>query len=162
MTGSIAIAPLTAMHADAAHGLTTAVGWSHRREDWLLALSAGQGLGAYDAIGALRGTLVWFPYAPAHASVGLIVVDPALQRGGVGRALMRRLFDDAGERSLLLVSTEAGLRLYENLGFRTIGSNAAHMGTVTTVAGPHDGVERGHASDLQALQALDAAAMGCR
>lgn len=162
MTIDIAIAPLGSAHADAAFGLTTAVGWSHRRDDWLFALSIGRGLGAFDAAGTLRGTLMWFPYGAAHASIGMITVDPTLQRSGIGRALMQRLFDRAGDRSLLLVSTDAGRRLYESLGFQTIGTNAAHIGKIAAPDLPHDDVKPAQPGDLPALRALDAAAMGCR
>jgi len=159
MTRAFDIAPLTAADAGAAHGLTSAVGWGHRREDWLLALSAGHGLGAFDAGGALRGALMWFPHGPRHASIGMLAVDPSLHRAGIGRALMDRTITEAGDRALLLISTEAGRRLYDTLGFRVIGSNAAHTGTAAA-AGPADGVEAAHADDLYAVTALDAAALG--
>jgi len=63
------VAPLTAAHARAAHGLTVAVGWAHRYEDWLFALAIGRGLGAFDSAGALRGALMWFPYGEAFATI---------------------------------------------------------------------------------------------
>ncbi len=159
MTTAFDIAPLAATHAGAAHGLTTAVGWGHRREDWLLALSVGHGLGAFDADGTLRGVLMWFPYGARHASVGMVAVDPSLHRAGIGRALMERTIADAGDRTLLLISTEAGRRLYDALGFRVIGANAAHTGTGAP-AGPSDGVVPASPDELPALTALDAAALG--
>jgi len=159
MAATFVIAPLGAGHAAAATGLTTAVGWAHRHEDWLFALSVGRGLGAFDTDGTLRATLVWFPYDPAHGSIGMIAVDPSLQRGGIGRGLMDRLLNDARERTLMLVSTVAGRRLYETLDFRTIGSNAAHIGT-SIAAGPVDGVVAARTADLDAVTRLDAVALG--
>lgn len=159
MPSAPTIAPLGPDHAAAARDLTTAVGWSHRREDWLLALAVGRGLGAFDGDGALRGTLMWFPYGAAFGFVGMIAVDPARHRGGIGAALMARAIEDAGERALLLISTVAGRRLYDRLGFRAIGANAAHVG-IADKGGPSDGVSPARPDDLPQLAALDGAALG--
>lgn len=159
MSLSFEIAPITTMHARAAHGLTAAVGWAHRYEDWLFALSVGNGLGAFDGAGALRGALMWFPYGDDFATIGMVAVDPTVHRGGMGRALMTRTLADAAGRSLLLISTEAGRRLYESLGFVAIGENAAHMGTAVD-AGVTGTIEPAGRADLPALVALDASALG--
>lgn len=153
------IAPLTSAHARAAHGLTVAVGWAHRFEDWLFALSVGRGLGAFDSGGALRGALIWFPYGQTFATIGFVVVDPTVHRAGMGRALMNRTIADTAGRSLLLISTDAGRRLYESLGFVAIGENAAHMGTAVErdLDGPLAPAGR---ADLPALIAIDASALG--
>ncbi|MGE0425307.1 MAG: GNAT family N-acetyltransferase [Reyranellaceae bacterium] len=159
MTLPFEIAPLSTAHARAAHGLTRAVGWTHRHEDWLFALSFGRGLGAFDADGALRGALMWFPYGEGFGTIGMVAVDPSVHRGGMGRALMTRALADAAGRSLQLISTEAGRRLYESLGFVVIGENAAHIGTAVDpgIAGM---IEPAGADDLPALVALDTAALG--
>ncbi len=153
------VAPLTAAHATAAHGLTSAVGWAHRYEDWQFALSVGRGLGALDSDGALRGALMWFPYGETFGSIGMVAVDPSLHRGGIGRALMARMIADATGRSLQLISTDAGRRLYESLGFVAIGGNCAHMGTAVD-PGVSGVIEPASRADLPALLALDAAALG--
>lgn len=156
---SVSIAPLGVAHARAAHGLTATVGWAHRYEDWLFALSIGRGLGAFDGEGILRGALMWFPYGESFATIGMVAVDPAVHRGGIGRALMNRTLADAAGRSLQLISTDAGRRLYESLGFEAIGDNAAHMGIATDprVTGM---IEPAGSDDLPALVALDTSALG--
>jgi ribosomal protein S18 acetylase RimI-like enzyme len=159
MSLSFEIAPLTTAHARAAHGLTTAVGWAHRYEDWLFALSVGRGLGAFDDAGALRGALMWFPHGETFATIGMVAVDPTVHRGGMGRALMTRALADAAGRSLQLISTEAGRRLYESLGFAAIGDNAAHMG-IAVDARVTGMIEPAGADDLPALVALDTSALG--
>ena len=159
MSLSFVIAPLAATHAAAAHGLTTAVGWMHRHEDWLFALSTGRGLGAFDSDGTLRGALMWFPYGETFGSLGMVAVDPAVHRGGLGRALMTRMIADAAGRSLQLVATEAGRRLYESLGFQAIGGNCAYMGRAAD-PGLARTVEPADRGALPALVALDAAALG--
>lgn len=153
------IAPLDTTHARAAHGLTVAVGWMHRYEDWLFALSIGRGLGAFDSDGTLRGALMWFPHDKTFASLGMVAVDPAVHRGGIGRALMTRMIADAAGRSLQLVATEAGRRLYESLGFQAIGGNCAHMGTAVDPAVPGM-IDPASRADLPAIVALDTAALG--
>ena len=52
--------------------------------------------------------------------IGTIFVEPAWRRRGVGMALTQATIDSAelaGCRTLLLVATEAGRRLYEKIGF---------------------------------------------
>jgi len=159
MSLSFEIAPLTTAHARAAHGLTSAVGWAHRYEDWLFALSIGHGLGAFDGEGTLRGALMWFPYGEDFGTIGMVAVDPSVHRGGMGRALMTRTIAQAAGRSLQLVSTEAGRRLYESLGFVAIGGNCAHMGTGVD-AGVTGMIEPASPADLPALVAFDTAALG--
>ena len=159
MSLSFEVAPLTTAHARAAHGLTTSVGWAHRYEDWLFALSIGRGLGAFDGAGTLRGALMWFPYGEDFGTIGMVAVDPTVHRGGMGRALMSRAITDADGRALQLVSTEAGRRLYESLGFVAIGANCAHMGTAVDAAIPGM-IEPATRADLPALVALDTTALG--
>lgn len=153
------IAPLTMAHARAAHGLTRAVGWTHRYEDWLFALSIGRGLGTFSEDGTLRGALMWFPHGEDFATIGMVAVDPAVHRGGMGRALMSRALADAAGRSVQLISTDAGRRLYESLGFAVVGDNAAHTGTAAD-PGLAGMIEPAGASDLPTLLALDTAALG--
>jgi predicted N-acetyltransferase YhbS len=60
---------------------------------------------------SLNGSVAW---------IGTIWVEPAWRRRGVGMALTQATIEaaeDAGCRTLLLVATEAGRRLYERIGF---------------------------------------------
>jgi ribosomal protein S18 acetylase RimI-like enzyme len=159
MSLTFEVAPLTTAHARAAHGLTTSVGWAHRYEDWLFALSTGRGLGAFDSEGGLRGALMWFPYGEDFGSIGMVAVDPTVHRSGMGRALMSRTIADAAGRSLQLISTAAGRRLYDSLGFEMIGDNGAHMGTGVDPQIPGM-IEPAAITDLPALVALDTSALG--
>lgn len=156
---SFEVAPLSAAHARAGHGLTTAVGWAHRYEDWQFALSVGRGLGAFDGEGKLRGALMWFPYGEGFGTIGMVAVDPTVHRGGMGRALMSRTIADAAGRSLILISTAAGRRLYDSLGFVAVGGNCAHMGAAVD-PGITGMIEPASRADLPALVALDTAALG--
>jgi ribosomal protein S18 acetylase RimI-like enzyme len=155
----VSIVPLSPTHAAGAHRLTTAVGWAHRHEDWLFALSTGHGLGAFDGDGVMRGAMMWFGYDDNFGSIGMVAVDPTVHRGGIGRALLTHTIADAAGRSLQLISTAAGRRLYDSLGFQAIGDNGAHMGIGVDpqITGM---IEPAGPDDLPALVALDTSALG--
>ena len=78
-------------------------------DGWRLALSDGAPVGMVGAVD--YGSLAY---------VGMMAVDPAFQRRGIGMALMSRLLtwlDGRGCPLVLLDATEAGAKLYAKLGF---------------------------------------------
>jgi len=125
---------------DLAEGLrlTQAESWSYRLEDWSLHFRLGQGWAACDAGGRVLGTALWWRYGEQFATVGLVVVDRHQQGKGIGRKLMNAVMEDAGARSLQLVSTRAGRRLYEQCGFSEQGAIYQHQGVVVSAALPHE------------------------
>ena len=138
---------------DLAEGLrlTQAESWSYRLEDWTFHFRLGQGWVACDAGGRVLGTAIWWPYGEQFATVGLVVVDRHQQGKGIGRKLMNTVMEDAAARSLQLVSTRAGRRLYEQCGFNEQGAIYQHQGVVVSTALPH---EPGAAS-LRAVTSAD-------
>jgi hypothetical protein len=95
--------------------------------------------------------------------VGLVLVDPSQQGKGIGRKLMNTIIDDAGSRSLQLVATQAGLKLYKQCGFREVGLIEQRQGTVSSPveSPPSNAVFREtNAADLETLRDLDATAFG--
>ena len=118
--------------------LTQAESWSYRLEDWSLHFRLGQGWVACDAGGRVLGTAIWWRYGEQFATVGLVVVDRHQQGKGIGRKLMNAVMEDAGARSLTLVSTRAGRRLYEQCGFREQGAIDQHQGVPVCAALPHE------------------------
>lgn len=135
MTDIVAGIRIRALRDDdlpAALRLTQALRWSHRREDWDLHFRVGRGYAATGDDGALIGTIMWWPYGDHFGCVGLVVVDGAAQGRGIGRALMDVVIADCGSRSLQLVSTEAGLRLYQQCGFLGQGGIEQHLGVPDT------------------------------
>lgn len=133
----MATAPRPAMRFDivtmseadlaAAQGLSRAVGWPHRLEDWQLALSVGEGLAAY-AGDRLVGTVMWWRYPPGLARLGMVIVDPARQKAGIGRTLMHEALAHLDAPTIILNATEAGETLYRQLGFRPVDSIIQHQG----------------------------------
>lgn len=64
------------------------------------------------------------------AGISLMATPPDLQRGGWGRALLTQVMADYRGRGVVrfhLGATEAGLRLYESLGFATIATLSAWL-----------------------------------
>ncbi len=155
--------PLTL--ADAATGLTLtqAQNWSHQAHDWSLALRLGHGIGELDEDGTLVGTALRWDYGPAFATIGLVVVRPDRQGRGIGRRLMQALIDGAGARTLCLIATPAGIKLYRDLGFVDVGVIEQWQGTVIRLPPPatnHWRIRSLDAADLSAVVSMDRRALG--
>lgn len=147
----------------AAQDLSRAVGWPHRVEDWQFSLSVGEGLVAC-AGGRIVGTIMWWRYQGRQARVGMVIVDPAIQRAGIGATLMREVLGRIAEPQVVLNATEAGEGLYRRLGFATVGRILQHQGTAGSVPPPPLGrgrrVRPAGRNDTDRMIALDSAALG--
>jgi GNAT superfamily N-acetyltransferase len=156
---SVRLGTLAPPDLEAAHQLSSLCKWPHRLEDWKLMLRLGHGIGAYDPDGRLVGTALWWAYGSATASLGMILVDPAMQRRGLGKQLMAAPPAGGGERRLLLYSTDAGRGLYASYGFREIGRVRQHQGECRgPIASPR--VRAARAADQAFIHAHDALAFG--
>ena len=108
--------------------LTQAENWSHRGEDWQFHHQLGRGWVECGDDGALLGTASWWAYGERFGTVGLVVVDRRQQGKGIGRRLMETVIEDAGARTLRLIATQAGLKLYRQCGFEEIGAIEQRQG----------------------------------
>lgn len=99
----------------------------------LIALGRG-----FAAVGEdLVGTALWWPYGPTHGTVGMVIVSPACQGRGIGRRLMLNILNEAEGRILALNATQAGVKLYSDLGFVQRGGVRQFQGVVAgRVSGP--------------------------
>jgi len=136
----------------AAHGLSLAVKWPHRAEDWRFALHAGAGFVAEED-GRVVGTALYWTYGDDGGSLGMVIVAPDCQGRGIGRVLMERLLDALGERVTVLHATPAGEPLYAKLGFKRIGSIHQHQSAEFAV--PEIGLPPGER--IRAMQPGDTA-----
>ena len=149
-------------HLAQALALSSALGWPYRDADWRFAHALGSGV-AIEAEGRLVGTALWWPYGETHASFGMIIVAKEMQGRGLGRRLMDALLDSAGDRTVILNSTQDGLRLYTQLGFVPSGRVCQHQAVMqrdhvgTTAA---EGVRPMQAADERSVRRLDRAATG--
>jgi GNAT superfamily N-acetyltransferase len=153
---------LRADHLPQAVSLSAALGWPYREEDWRFALELGNGVGVETDDG-LAATALWWPYEKAFASVGMIIVSPALQGRGIGRMLMDELLRQAEGRTIVLNSTREGYRLYERLGFVPCGQVNQHQAVL--VAAPPEARASGpirqlRPDDIDAICELDYRASG--
>ena len=147
----------------AAHGLSQAVGWAHRLDDWRFVHGLGRGF-AVDEDGMLVGTGLYWPFGTGFATLGLVIVAPDRQGAGIGRRLMTGLLEAIGPRTTILNATDAGAPLYEKLGFRSTGIIQQHQGAGFRVPDaplpPGARIRPATMADLPAVTALDAAATG--
>ncbi len=92
-------------------------GWNQTPADWDMLLSAGTGLVAViDEIAAGTATVVG--YGGTFSWVGMILVDPALRRRGVGTALLEAAIELGRQHGVVrLDATPQGEPLYRRLGF---------------------------------------------
>jgi GNAT superfamily N-acetyltransferase len=127
MPDTILLASLEPVHLDQAHALTQALGWPHRREDWAMALSLGQGIAALGEDGSLAGTAMVTPFGET-ATISAVIVEASLRGRGLGRRLMRAALALCGDRAVRLIATRDGLPLYETLGFRATHEIRQHQG----------------------------------
>jgi len=124
----------------------------------------GLGWAACNADGKLLGTASWWAYGDGFATVGLVLVDQEYQGQGIGRQLMETVMNEAAPRTLQLVATQAGLKLYQRSGFREQHGIGQHQGIATEIPAselPAETVLRAASrTDLDALCELDCTAFG--
>jgi ribosomal protein S18 acetylase RimI-like enzyme len=160
--------PLAEADLPAAFALTQRIGWSHQLHDWTLHWRLGQGFALCDDSGRLIGTILCWGYGDQYGTIGLVIVDPDQQGRGHGRRLMNAILELADARTLGLVATDAGIRLYEQTGFVRTGQieqwqgDVVHGDAVNAVAATPAGLtlRQMRASDLPAVAAVDARAIG--
>ena len=151
----------------AAHALSQTVGWPHRLSDWQFLYDLGEGV-VMEGAGTLAGVALWWPFAPASAtlglsSVGLVIVSPDQQGRGLGRRLMEAVLERADPKHVLrLNATPAGAPLYRALGFRNSGEVRQHQGRLRAGARcpAGSGIRPLRPADRQAVAHLDRAATG--
>ncbi len=159
----VALRAMQESDLEAAHALSLQVHWPHRLADWQFAFSLGGGIVA-ERDGEVVGTTLIWPWGPAQATVGLVIVDPRCQGRRIGYRLMQAALDSLGERSLLLHATAEGRGLYERLGFVRSGEVRQHQGTA--LSAPLVALDEGWRlrpsthNDVFALCQLDAKARG--
>ena len=143
---------------------TQQVNWPHRMIDWQLQFSMGNGSIIEDSKSDIAGCILWWDYGSNYATVGLVVVPSHMQGNGLGRTLMDTVMSQTGARSLQLVATVAGKRLYQQCGFVERGAIYQVQGQLTTQPVPTESnldIEAIDDTSLNDMQALDACTYGC-
>src|SRR6185369_3745680 len=114
-TDNIRLRPFRASDLEAAQALSAELRWPHRLEDWRFALAHGAGVVA-ERDGQVVGAALRWLWGTDRATLGLVVVSPALQGDGIARRLTAALLPDTGRRHVLLHASAEDRGLYERLG----------------------------------------------
>lgn len=118
--GPITLRAITVRDIPLGMRLKRAAGWNQLEADWKMLLDAG-GEGSYVAAydGVDVGTVTTVTYERRFSWIGMMLVDPAHRRQGIGTALLKAAIDRAGKfGAVRLDATPAGKKLYDTLGFR--------------------------------------------
>lgn len=155
------VRPMQNADIPAVHRLSHSVGWPHRPDDWTLALRLGEGFVALRGHD-VAGTVMWWRYGDSQARIGMVIVDPNLQRAGLGRQLMDACLSRLDGSSQILNATAAGEPLYLRLGFTPAETIEQYQGLIPASAKPNPGHRVRHAtpSDFDAIVAIDQQAIG--
>lgn len=128
----VTLRPLVSADLDGAYALTMELRWPHRLEDWQFAAAHGRGVVA-ERDGKLVGTALLWRWGEHLATLGLVVVAPAVQGRRIGQRLMQALLaSERSDRAIVLHATAEGRGLYERLGFAITGEIRQHQGIATT------------------------------
>ena len=155
--------PLLPADLPQAHGLTQAIRWPHREQDWRFALELGQGWAVSEGE-RLLGTAISWPFGADWGCFGMLIVANDQQGRGLGARLMEAALSALGPRAVQLHATPAGQALYLRLGFAPIGTIYQHQGIAVAPPpaplAPGQHLRPATAHDLPALAALDTTATG--
>ncbi|KGD72949.1 hypothetical protein HA49_12105 [Tatumella morbirosei] len=110
----------------AGYRLTQMMHWPHRPEDWQQAFSLGEGVVAVVQQQIVGCALVW-RWGVQRSTLGLVIVDPAHQGTGMGKAMIGALLEQVSGTSVRLHATEAGQGLYQKFGFTAHGTVHQHQ-----------------------------------
>ena len=112
---------MVAADIPAAMRLKDAEGWNQTERDWLTVLRLEPHLClVFERAGEVVGTVTAVAYGDRLAWIGMMLVDAAHRRQGIGTALMEAALgplQSLGVRQVKLDATEMGRPVYERLGF---------------------------------------------
>ena len=145
--------------AAACFALSTTRGWKTSEAKWRTMIDLGNAYGVH-VDGHLEGTVVLTRFGTTLASVAMMVVSPEHGRRGLGRALMERTLDDAGDVTVLLYASDMGQSLYSRLGFVEAGVSVRLDGQVRATMPTYPGLRPMRPDDLPLVFALDEEAQG--
>jgi creatinine amidohydrolase/Fe(II)-dependent formamide hydrolase-like protein/GNAT superfamily N-acetyltransferase len=151
--------------ADIAVGLALcrAAGWNQVRSDWELYRSQNpEGAGVVVRNGQVIGTEVTVDYQRRFAWIGMVLVEPAWRRHGIGTRLLEMAMAQLSAcETLKLDATPAGRQVYLPLGFQDEYGLMRMEAVAPAQAPPADPALRPlAAADLDAVLALDGAVFG--
>jgi GNAT superfamily N-acetyltransferase len=144
--------------------LSRQAGWNQTRADWARLLAwEPAGCFVVEVEGTVVGTVTTTVYGERLAWVGMMLVDEAHRRQGVGRRLLGHALDWLERvpkvQSIALDATPLGQPMYERAGLVGVLGLRRYEGTVPSLAEP-SGPRPILPTDLPPLATLDAAVFG--
>ncbi|MFB5089274.1 GNAT family N-acetyltransferase [Psychrobacillus sp. PGGUH221] len=101
--------------------LSASVGWDYDEHEIRTVMSSGKIFGHKNAVGKIVSSAAIIPYDTDLASIGMVIVNKEYRGLGLGKKATQKCIDSVSkETSIMLISTEDGKPLYENLGFITV------------------------------------------
>lgn len=101
--------------------LCRAAGWNQLDNDWnvFLTLNPNGSRVAIDENGKVAGTATTLDYEGRFSWIGMVLVDPAMKRQGIGTQLLHESLNFLQEHATIkLDATPAGREIYLKLGFK--------------------------------------------
>lgn len=143
--------------------LNRCVGWNQLIHDWqrFVALEP-RGCFVAEHEGRVIGTVTTVNYEDRFGWVGMVIVDPAMRRRGIGTDLLElgiEYLNVIGVETVKLDATPQGKLLYDNMGFVDEYGVARWHGVVPEV-NPDMRAEPMATQDIEAVAALDGPIFG--
>lgn len=112
---------MTEADIDAGLALCRSAGWNQLAADWKIFLEQSKygNKVAADNAGKVVGTVATITYGDHFSWIGMVLVDPAMKRQGIGSQLLREAFALLeNQETIKLDATPAGREIYLKLGFK--------------------------------------------
>ncbi|ETT84313.1 GNAT family N-acetyltransferase [Viridibacillus sp. FSL R5-0477] len=146
--------------------LSTSVGWDYDEHEIRTVMSSGKIYGHKNAVGNIVSSAAIIPYDTNLASIGMVIVNEEYRGLGLGKKATQKCIESVSQNtSIMLISTEDGKPLYENLGFITVDSVHKYLSDnyiPTKLFNNHREftLEKYSENDFNELIELDSAAFG--
>src|SRR5450830_177774 len=124
---------MTAADLPACHRLSLALKWPHRLDDWQFLLNMGQGFVIESREGTqapvIVGSAMCCHFGLHHTAIGMLIVQPGLQKHGLGNRLMQQLQEHTNGRVQIVNATAAGQPLFNKLAFTATDTLHQYQGS---------------------------------
>ncbi len=145
--------------------LSTSVGWDYDEHEIGTVLSSGKIFGHKNAQGKIVSCAAIIPYDNSIASVGMVIVNKAYRGLGLGKKATQKCLDSvSADIKVMLIATEEGKLLYQNMGFTTVNYVHKYLCNSYKITDdknkPNTTIEKYSEKDFAGIVDLDEAAFG--